>query len=159
MQNGSGGRPTGVCTGDATEGRPGLSEPEGEAARIARERQPGARTNGLAAAIAEIKELYERECAGLMEPIDALERDHDLPRQRTDNPEPEWDTARMEADGARTRAARAVAALASEHEERLAARSSWTGCAQRSKGSANGRVRRFSKPKPRASGGNGPKLR
>ena len=38
-------------------------------------------------------------------------------------------------------------------------RSSWTGCAQRSKGSANGRVRRFSKPKPRASGGNGPKPR
>ena len=121
MQNGSSGRPTGVCTGDATEGRPGLSEPEGGAARIARERQPGARTNGLAAAIAEIKELYERECAGLMEPVDALERDHDLPRQRTDNPEPEWDAARMEADGARTRAARAVAALASEHEERLAA--------------------------------------
>ena len=81
--------------GDATEGRPGLSEPEGEAARIARERQPGARTNALAAAIAEIKELYERESAGLMEPIDALERDHDLPRQRTDNPEPEGYAARM----------------------------------------------------------------
>ena len=120
MQNGSSGRPTGVCTGDATEGWPELSESEGGAARVARERPPGARTNALAAAIAEIKELYERESAGLMEPIDALERDHELPRQRTDNPEPEWDAARIEADGARTRAARAVAALASEHEQRLA---------------------------------------
>ena len=64
MQNGSSGRPTGVCTGDATEGRPELSEPEGGTARVARERPLGARTNALAAAIAEIKELYERECAG-----------------------------------------------------------------------------------------------
>jgi septal ring factor EnvC (AmiA/AmiB activator) len=55
-----------------------------------------------------------------MEPVDALERDHDLPRQRTDNPEPEW----MQHEWSRTeqgRAARAVAALASEHEQRLAA--------------------------------------
>jgi hypothetical protein len=73
----------------------------------------------LAAAIAEIKEFYERECAGLKEPIDA--RDHDLPQQRTDNPEAGSDEARTEAEGARARAARAAAALAAEHEKLVAA--------------------------------------
>jgi hypothetical protein len=85
-------------------------------ARAMRERQGGVRMNGLAAAIAEIRELYERECAGLTEPIDTLERDEALPRQRAD-----WDAERAEMNEAKARTARAVAALASEHEQRMAA--------------------------------------
>jgi hypothetical protein len=122
MQNGSSGRPMGVHTDYETDGQAGVSEPRSDPACLV----PGTCTSGsrmrteLAAAIAEIKELYERECAGPEEAVGALERERQA-QQRADNAEPGWDATRIEAVGAQVRAARAVAALASEHETRLAA--------------------------------------
>ena len=120
MQNGNSGRPMGVRTDDETEGQPGVSELRSDPACSV----PGTRTSGmrteLAAAIAEIKELYERESVGLVEQVGVPARERDSPRQRADNAEPEWDAVRIEAEEAEACAARAVAALASGHETRLA---------------------------------------
>jgi hypothetical protein len=74
----------------------------------------------LAAAIAEIKESYEHESAGLGDPVSPLECESDSSRQRADD-QLERDATQIEVEGAKARAARAVAALASEHETRLAA--------------------------------------
>ncbi len=122
MQNGSSGRPRGVRTDDETEGQPGVSELRcGPVCLV-----PGTRTTAsrmrteLAAAIAEIRELYERESAGLVEQVAAPARAPDPPRQLADNAEPERESKRIEVEGAEARAARAVAALAAEHETRLA---------------------------------------
>ena len=112
----------GVRTDDETEGQPGVSELRcGPACLV-----PGTRTTAsqmrtdLAAAIAEIRELYERESAGLVEQVGAPAREPDSPRQQADNAAPEIESKRTEVEGAEARAARAVAALAAEHETRLA---------------------------------------
>jgi hypothetical protein len=122
MENGSSGRPIGARAFDQMDGQPRVSELDNEPVCRA---QPGDRPNRtripaeLAAAIAEIKELYEREIP--LHAIDGMEREHQLPRQQADSANFEREATQAAAEAANARAARAIAALASEHETRLAA--------------------------------------
>jgi hypothetical protein len=122
MQNGSSGRPIGARAFDQMDGQPRVSGLDNEPVCAA---QPGDRPNRtripaeLAAAIAEIKELYEREVP--VHAIDEMESEHQLPRQQADSAKFEREATQGAAEAANARSARAIAALASEHETRLAA--------------------------------------